>query len=55
MGTYIPNDGQNNDIGVQKKTKSGDSSGDSSMILGIVALAAIAFFLIKMKKKKKKK
>ena len=54
-GTYIPGDGQNADIGMQKKGKGGDGSGDTTTMIIVVVVAALAFFLIKMRKKKKKK
>lgn len=54
-GTYIPDQGQQADISMQKKGKGGSGGDDTTTIIGIVAVAAIAFFLIKMKKKKGKK
>lgn len=54
-GTYIPDQSQNPDIGMQKKGK-GDSSGEeTTTIIGIIVVAAIAFFLLKARKKKKGK
>lgn len=54
-GTYIPDQGQNADISMQKKGKNSGDNGDTTTIIGIVAVAAIAFFLIRMRKKKGKK
>ena len=54
-GTYIPDGSQNPDIGMQKKGKTGSSDEDTTTLIGIIAVAAIAFFLIKMRKKKKGK
>jgi len=54
-GTYIPDGTQNPDIGIQKKGKSGSGEDDTTTLVGIIAVAAIAFFLIKMRKKKKGK
>lgn len=54
-GTYIPDQGNQQDISMQKKGK-GNSDGDTTTtIIGIIVVAAIAFILIKMKKKKGKK
>lgn len=53
-GTYIPDQGQNADISMQKKGKDGAGGEETTTIIGIIAVAAIAFFLIKMRKKKKK-
>jgi len=54
-GTYIPDGSQNPDIGIQKKGKSGSGEDETTTLIGIIAVAAIAFFLIKMRKKKKGK
>lgn len=54
-GTYIPDGSQNPDIGMQKKGKSGSGDDETTTLIGIIAVAAIAFFLIKMRKKKKGK
>lgn len=53
-GTYIPDQGQNADISMQKKGKDGAGGEETTTIIGIIAVAAIAFILIKMRKKKKK-
>lgn len=52
-GTYIPDQGTQADIGMQKKAsgKGGDDSTET--IIGLLLAAAVVFFLIKMKKKKK--
>lgn len=54
-GTYIPDGSQNPDIGMQKKGKTGSGDDETTTLIGIIAVAAIAFFLIKMRKKKKGK
>nr|BDT28614.1 LPXTG cell wall anchor domain-containing protein [Bacteriovorax sp. HI3] len=54
-GTYIPDQGTQADISMQKKGKDGSGGDETTTIIGIIAVAAIAFFLIKMKKKKGKK
>jgi hypothetical protein len=52
-GTYIPDQGQNADISVQKKSSKSSDDGDTTTMILIIAAAAVAFFLIKMRKKKK--
>jgi hypothetical protein len=52
-GTYIPDQGNNADISMQKKAKKGSDGDDSTTMILIIAGAAVAFFLIKMRKKKK--
>lgn len=54
-GTYIPDQGTNADIGMQKKGKGDGDGSETTTIIGIIVVAAIAFILIKMRKKKKKK
>ncbi len=54
-GTFIPDQGQNADISMQKKNKGGSGADETTTLIGIIAVAAIAFFLIKMRKKKGKK
>lgn len=51
-GTYVPDQGQNPDISVQKKQSKGSGGDDTTTMIIIVAVAAVAFFLIKMRKKK---
>ena len=53
-GTYIPDQGNQQDIGMQKKGKGDSGGGETATLIGIIAVAAIAFFLIKARKKKKK-
>lgn len=53
-GTYIPDQGNQQDIGMQKKGKGDSGGGETATLIGIIAAAAIAFFLIKARKKKKK-
>ena len=53
-GTYIPDQGTNADIGVQKKGKGGNDDGTTTTLIGILVVAIIAFILIKARKKKKK-
>ena len=54
-GTYIPDQSQNPDIGMQKKGKGDSSDEETTTLIGIILVAAVAFFLIKMRKKKGKK
>ncbi|MBY0413580.1 MAG: hypothetical protein K2Q18_05420 [Bdellovibrionales bacterium] len=51
-GTYVPDQGQNADISVQKKSGKKSGGDDTTTMILIIAGAAVAFFLIKMRKKK---
>lgn len=53
-GTYVPGDGQNADISMQKKNNNGSGGDDTTTMIGIIAAAAVVFLIIRMKKKKKK-
>ncbi len=52
-GTYIPDQGTQADIGMQKKATSKSGNDNTETIIGLLLAAAVVFILVKMKKKKK--
>lgn len=50
--TYIPDSGNQTDIGIQKKQKASGNDDTQTTMLGLIAVAVIAFFIIKARKKK---
>lgn len=51
-GTYIPDQGNNPDITVQKKGKSSGDGDDSTTLFLLIGGAVVAFIVLKMRKKK---
>ena len=51
-GTYIPDQGNNPDISVQKKGKTAGEGDDNSTLFMIIGAAAVVFIIIRMRKKK---
>jgi hypothetical protein len=52
--TFIPDGGNQADIGMQKKQKSDGSDDAQTTMIGLIAAAVVIFFVIKARKKKKK-
>ena len=52
--TFIPDGGNQADIGMQKKQKADGSDDAQTTMIGLIALAVIVFLVIKARKKKKK-
>lgn len=51
-GTYIPDQGNNQDISVQKKGKSSGEGDDSTTLFLIIGGVVVAFIVLRMRKKK---
>jgi hypothetical protein len=51
-GTYIPDQGTQADIGVQKKASGKSDETSTETLIGLLLAAAVIFILVKMKKKK---
>ena len=51
-GTYIPDQGTQADIGMQKKATNKGGNDSTETLIGILLAAAVVFILVKMKKKK---
>jgi hypothetical protein len=52
--TFIPDGGNQADIGMQKKQKADGNDDAQTTMIGLIALAVIVFLVIKARKKKKK-